>query len=113
MHGSHHLEQSRRHHAPSVQQEVPQQCTDIPQQTPMQVHTEEGAGDILLFLTGQEEIENMERLIRQRAAHLPNLLKLQLVPVRAPPYRDLFDALVHLSTLLKLEHQAQNAISGP
>lgn len=46
-----------------------------------QVHTEEGAGDILLFLTGQEEIENMERLIRQRAAHLPNLLKLQLVPV--------------------------------
>jgi ATP-dependent RNA helicase DHX8/PRP22 len=32
---------------------------------------EEASGDILVFLTGQEEIESMERLLRERAAYLP------------------------------------------
>eukprot|EP00850_Spirogloea_muscicola_P014566 SM000105S13911 [mRNA] locus=s105:306688:310827:- [translate_table: standard] len=36
-----------------------------------QVHREEGPGDVLVFLTGQEEIEAMERLLRDRAAALP------------------------------------------
>lgn len=38
----------------------------------VQVHCDEPAGgDILVFLTGQEEIESCERLIRERAAALP------------------------------------------
>jgi ATP-dependent RNA helicase DHX8/PRP22 len=32
---------------------------------------EEGPGDILAFLTGQEEIESLERLINERARLLP------------------------------------------
>jgi ATP-dependent RNA helicase DHX8/PRP22 len=32
---------------------------------------EEGPGDILAFLTGQEEIESLERLIQERARLLP------------------------------------------
>jgi ATP-dependent RNA helicase DHX8/PRP22 len=37
----------------------------------LQVHCEEGPGDILIFLTGQEEIESCERLITERGAALP------------------------------------------
>lgn len=48
----------------------------------MQVHTEEEPGDMLVFLTGQEEIENMERLMRERAALLPKK-GLQMLPVCA------------------------------
>ena len=36
-----------------------------------QVHCDEGPGDILVFLTGQEEIEACERLITERGAALP------------------------------------------
>lgn len=39
--------------------------------TIFQVHLEEEAGDILVFLTGQEEIESVERLLRERASQLP------------------------------------------
>ncbi|RLN13544.1 hypothetical protein C2845_PM09G06350 [Panicum miliaceum] len=35
------------------------------------IHLEEGPGDILAFLTGQEEIESLERLINERARLLP------------------------------------------
>ncbi|KIY98086.1 RNA helicase [Monoraphidium neglectum] len=38
----------------------------------LQVHCEEGPGDILVFLTGQEEIEGLERLLMDRAAALPD-----------------------------------------
>mmetsp|Transcript_14100 Transcript_14100/g.19418 ORF Transcript_14100/g.19418 Transcript_14100/m.19418 type:complete len:565 (+) Transcript_14100:297-1991(+) len=38
--------------------------------TTMQIHKEEGPGDILVFLTGQEEIESVERILRDRARHL-------------------------------------------
>jgi hypothetical protein len=45
---------------------------------------EESLGDILVFLTGQEEIESMERLLRERATHLPETaLKLLVVPIYA------------------------------
>lgn len=37
----------------------------------LQVHCEEGPGDILVFLTGQDEIESCERLISEAAAALP------------------------------------------
>ncbi|KAF5186164.1 Atp-dependent rna helicase protein [Thalictrum thalictroides] len=39
--------------------------------TVFQIHLEEGPGDILVFLTGQEEIESMERLVKDRAQQLP------------------------------------------
>lgn len=41
------------------------------QGTVAQVHSSEGPGDVLAFLTGQEEIESCERLIREQAAALP------------------------------------------
>lgn len=36
-----------------------------------QIHLEDEDGDVLVFLTGQEEIEAMERLVKERAARLP------------------------------------------
>ncbi|CAK9228491.1 unnamed protein product [Sphagnum troendelagicum] len=52
--------------------------------TTFQIHMEESLGDILVFLTGQEEIESMERLLRERATHLPETaLKLLVVPIYA------------------------------
>ncbi|XP_043698039.1 pre-mRNA-splicing factor ATP-dependent RNA helicase DEAH10-like [Telopea speciosissima] len=39
--------------------------------TIFQIHLEEGPGVILVFLTGQEEIESVERLIRERVQQLP------------------------------------------
>ena len=32
-----------------------------------QIHTQEGPGDILVFLTGQDEIESLERLLQVSA----------------------------------------------
>lgn len=37
----------------------------------IQIHLEEALGDVLVFLTGQEEIESVERLIRERLRELP------------------------------------------
>ena len=39
--------------------------------TVLQVHCDEEPGDVLVFLTGQDEIEATERMIRDRAAALP------------------------------------------
>ncbi|CAN6451887.1 unnamed protein product [Victoria cruziana] len=39
--------------------------------TIFQIHLEEDSGDILVFLTGQEEIESVERLVLDRCQHLP------------------------------------------
>ncbi|KAG0287617.1 putative ATP-dependent RNA helicase dhr2 [Linnemannia gamsii] len=39
--------------------------------TAFQIHQCEAPGDILIFLTGQEEIENMEKLIEEYAIDLP------------------------------------------
>ncbi|WOL13823.1 pre-mRNA-splicing factor ATP-dependent RNA helicase DEAH10 [Canna indica] len=39
--------------------------------TIFQIHLEEGSGDILAFLTGQEEIESVERLVHERIRQLP------------------------------------------
>ncbi|XP_031499908.1 pre-mRNA-splicing factor ATP-dependent RNA helicase DEAH10-like isoform X2 [Nymphaea colorata] len=38
--------------------------------TIFQIHLEEDSGDILVFLTGQEEIESVERLVLDRCQHL-------------------------------------------
>ncbi|KAJ1922757.1 ATP-dependent RNA helicase [Tieghemiomyces parasiticus] len=37
----------------------------------LQIHTEQGPGDILIFLTGQEEIETLEKLLTDHRALLP------------------------------------------
>ncbi len=37
----------------------------------LQVHVDEAPGDILVFLTGKEEIDSLERLLQDRAAQLP------------------------------------------
>ena len=39
--------------------------------TVLQIHKERPDGDILVFLTGQEEIENMEKLLNEHARALP------------------------------------------
>ncbi|KAG0056730.1 putative ATP-dependent RNA helicase dhr2 [Gryganskiella cystojenkinii] len=39
--------------------------------TSFQIHQEEQSGDILIFLTGQEEIESLEKLIEEYATDLP------------------------------------------
>ncbi|PIA63143.1 hypothetical protein AQUCO_00200874v1 [Aquilegia coerulea] len=50
--------------------------------TVFQIHLEEGPGDILVFLTGQEEIESMERLVKDRVQQLPeDKHKIQTVPI--------------------------------
>ncbi|OAY64295.1 ATP-dependent RNA helicase DHX8, partial [Ananas comosus] len=50
--------------------------------TIFQIHIEEGPGDILAFLTGQEEIESMDRLIHERVRQLPEgSNKLITVPI--------------------------------
>ncbi|KAL3687732.1 hypothetical protein R1sor_014041 [Riccia sorocarpa] len=52
--------------------------------TTLQVHLEEAPGDILVFLTGQEEIENMERLLTERAGFLPEgTPKILIAPIYA------------------------------
>ncbi|KAJ0247562.1 Pre-mRNA-splicing factor ATP-dependent RNA helicase DEAH10 [Hirschfeldia incana] len=48
--------------------------------TIFQIHMEEKEGDILVFLTGQEEIESVERLVQERLQHLPED-KRMLLPV--------------------------------
>ncbi|CAI0390750.1 unnamed protein product [Linum tenue] len=50
--------------------------------TIFQIHLEERHGDILVFLTGQEEIEAVERLVQERLRQLPESnRKLVTVPI--------------------------------
>lgn len=47
-----------------------------------QIHMEEDPGDILVFLTGQEEIESVQRLVKERLKQLPETSqKLVAVPI--------------------------------
>ena len=66
---------SPRTHAPSLRQRLHTlTCSPShphPHMHRPQVHCEEGPGDILVFLTGQDEIESCERLISEAAAALP------------------------------------------
>ncbi|KAF5184258.1 Atp-dependent rna helicase dhx8, partial [Thalictrum thalictroides] len=48
----------------------------------IQIHLEEDPGDILVFLTGQEEIESLEKLVKESIKQLPeNSKKLLVVPI--------------------------------
>ncbi|KAL3631244.1 Pre-mRNA-splicing factor ATP-dependent RNA helicase DEAH10 [Castilleja foliolosa] len=52
--------------------------------TIFQIHLEEGPGDVLVFLTGQEEIESIERLVQDRLPKLPeSKRKLSIIPIFA------------------------------
>ncbi|KAJ7530187.1 hypothetical protein O6H91_15G083900 [Diphasiastrum complanatum] len=52
--------------------------------TTLQVHIEEDPGDVLVFLTGQEEIESMERLLHDRISCFPEgTAKIMVVPIFA------------------------------
>ncbi|KAK1422922.1 hypothetical protein QVD17_18211 [Tagetes erecta] len=46
-------------------------CLDAALVTIFQIHLEEGPGDILVFLSGQEEIESIEGLVRENLKKLP------------------------------------------
>ncbi|KAF5790761.1 putative RNA helicase [Helianthus annuus] len=46
-------------------------CLDAALVTIFQIHMEEGPGDILVFLSGQEEIESIEGLVRENLKKLP------------------------------------------
>lgn len=43
--------------------------------TVLRIHCEEGPGDVLCFLTGQEEIEDSKRILTERMKMLPNSIK--------------------------------------
>ena len=45
---------------------------DAAVRTVMQIHTDEDAGDVLVFLTGQEDIEAAAAALAVRAASLPD-----------------------------------------
>ena len=48
--------------------------------TTFQIHLEQPVGDILVFLTGQEEIEAAEKLLLENALHCPSdALKVRLL----------------------------------
>ncbi|XP_051138871.1 pre-mRNA-splicing factor ATP-dependent RNA helicase DEAH10-like isoform X3 [Andrographis paniculata] len=52
--------------------------------TIFQIHLEDQPGDILVFLTGQEEIESMQRLVQERLPKLPESKQnLLVVPIFA------------------------------
>ncbi len=48
--------------------------------TVMQIHTKEAAGDILAFLTGQDEIDDACGLVRSRQAGFEGPHHLQITP---------------------------------
>ena len=55
--------------------------------TVMQIHAEQPPGDVLVFLTGQDEIDSMARLLRDRATSSPSGPGLMIAPLYAslPP----------------------------
>ncbi|KAL7257510.1 hypothetical protein ACSBR1_003752 [Camellia fascicularis] len=57
-------------------------CIDVALITIFQIHLEEGPGDILVFLTGQEEIEYVEKLVQESLQLLPkDNKKLKVLPI--------------------------------
>lgn len=52
--------------------------------TALQVHVTQPAGDVLIFLTGQEEIEAAEELLKQRTKGLGSRIgELMIAPIYA------------------------------
>ena len=66
--------QGRQHPVEVVYTALPQDSyLDAALTTTLQVHLEEPPGDILVFLTGQEEIESLQQLLRHRSPQPPVL----------------------------------------
>lgn len=59
----------------------------------VQIHIDEEPGAVLVFLTGQDEIQSVQRVLEQHAAGMehPEGLKLQIVGIHAsmPPEQQL------------------------
>ncbi|GBG74498.1 hypothetical protein CBR_g18908 [Chara braunii] len=51
--------------------------------TAMQVHLREAPGDVLVFLTGQEEIESLERTLKEKARSMAELRNMVVVSMYA------------------------------
>eukprot|EP00122_Pirum_gemmata_P012156 Pgem_evm1s11286 len=52
--------------------------------TALQIHLGNAPGDILCFLTGQDDIESAQELLQDKAKHLPeSAMQLQIVPIYA------------------------------
>lgn len=49
--------------------------------TVIQIHRDEGPGDILLFLTGEEEIEQAKKSLEREAQRYPDAGELMVVPL--------------------------------
>lgn len=65
--------QGRQHPVDIMYTQEPQESyLDSAITTAIQIHCDESEGDVLVFLTGQDEIEAAERLIKDRYASLPN-----------------------------------------
>jgi ATP-dependent RNA helicase DHX8/PRP22 len=63
--------QGRQHRVDAFYTPQPQDSyLDAALTTILQLHCDEDAGDVLVFLTGQEEIESCERLLKERSALL-------------------------------------------
>ncbi|WCJ29615.1 ATP-dependent RNA helicase putative [Euphorbia peplus] len=72
--------------------------------TIFQIHLEESPGDILVFLTGQEEIESVDRLVIERLQQLPETSRKLLIV----PYFHLF----HQSSKCKFSCQLHLGITS-
>ena len=78
--------------------------------TTLMIHTREEPGDVLIFLTGQEEIEAAEELLKQRTRGMGSKIGELII---APIYANLpSDLQVHLrtrrGTLLMLSSRCSN-----
>ena len=59
--------QGRQHPVEQLYTGLPEDSyLDAALTTVLQIHLEEQAGDVLVFLTGQEEIESLQQLLRHR-----------------------------------------------
>ncbi len=68
--------------------------------TTLQIHVTQPPGDVLIFLTGQEEIEAAEELLRQRTRGLGSKIgELLIAPIYANLPSDLQVRLLSLSML--------------
>eukprot|EP01105_Mastigella_eilhardi_P014061 TRINITY_DN319_c0_g1_i1.p1 TRINITY_DN319_c0_g1~~TRINITY_DN319_c0_g1_i1.p1 ORF type:complete len:697 (-),score=165.37 TRINITY_DN319_c0_g1_i1:1149-3239(-) len=75
----------------------------------LEIHGQEPAGDVLVFLTGQEEIDKMVELIHERAAALPNTRD-----KRGPPPNPLQPASIRaLPMYAGLTSEQQNRVFQP
>lgn len=66
--------QGRQHPVELLYAALPQDSyLDAALNSILHIHLEQDPGDVLVFLTGQEEIESLQQLLKHRYAHLNGL----------------------------------------